>query len=254
MRIAVFGLGEAGSPIAFDLAGAGAEVHAFDPADVPTPDRVTRHSDPARAVVGASIVMSITAAADARMAIDQAWDAIESGTIYADLATAAPGLEEELAGVASEKHVLFADVALMAPVPGNGLGTPALVAGTGAQGLSDRLNPLGANLEVIGHVAGQASARKLTRSVVTKGLAALIMESIEAAEARGDGDWARTHIYDFAAQLDAEMVDRLVRGTERHAVRRTEEMEAASAFLDSLGVEPYMSRATVERLRLYHPD
>ena len=254
MRIAIFGLGEAGSAIAFDLAGAGAEVHAFDPAEVSTPAGVTRHPDPSEAVAGASIVMSITAAADARIALDQAWDVIESGTIYADLATAAPGLEEELASVASEKAVLFADVALMAPVPGRGLGTPALAAGTGARDLSDLLNPLGARIEAIGDIAGQASARKLTRSVVTKGLAALIIESIEAADARGDADWARTHIDELVAGLDAEMVARLLAGTRKHAVRRTEEMEAAANLLDSLGVEPHMTRATVERLRQHGPD
>lgn len=254
MRIAVFGLGEAGSAIAFDLAGAGAEVHAFDPADVPTPDRVTRHPDPNEAVTGAAVVMSITAAADARVAMDQAWEAIESGTLYADLATAAPGLKQELATVASEKAVLFADVALMAPVPGRGLGTPALAAGTGARDLSDLLDPLGARLEVIGDIAGQASARKLTRSVVTKGLAALIIESMEAAEARGDGDWARAHIDELVTGLDTEMVQRLLAGTEKHATRRTEEMEAAASFLDTLGVEPHMTRATIERLRLHDAD
>lgn len=249
MRIGIFGLGEAGSLIASDLATRVTEVHAFDPADVPTPDRVTRHTDPSEVARGADLVMAITAAADAAIAMDQAWDAIDSSTIYADLATAAPALEEELAGVASQKGVLFADVALMAPVPGRGLSTPALAAGTGAVDLCDLLNPLGARLEAIGDVAGEASARKLTRSVITKGLAALVIETIAAAEARDDRDWMRRHIDELVSELDADMVERLIAGTQKHGARRLEEMEIAERFLDSLGVQPHMTRGTVERLR-----
>jgi 3-hydroxyisobutyrate dehydrogenase-like beta-hydroxyacid dehydrogenase len=251
MRIAVFGLGEAGSSIASDLVATGTEIHAFDPADVPTPDGVIRHSDPTAAVSGAALVMSITTAADAREAMDQAWDAIDRPTIYADMATAAPALEEELANVAAGKDVLFADVALMAPVPGRGLGTPALAAGSGAAELGDLLNPLGANLETISGKAGQASARKLTRSVVTKGLATLIIECIEAADARDDGDWAREHIDALITTMDAEMVGRLLAGTRTHGARRLEEMETVARFLETLGVQPHMTRGTVERLRSY---
>lgn len=251
MRITIFGLGEAGSLIASDLATQEMDVQAFDPADVPTPDRVTRCSDPAEAVDGATIVMSVTAAADSRDAMDQAWDSIGSPTIYADLSTAAPRVKLELADVASEKGVAFADVALMAPVPGRGLSTPALAAGTGAKDLSDLLNHHGARIEVIGDVAGEASARKLTRSVVTKGLAALIIEAIEAGEARGEGDWARAHIVELVTALDAEMVERLISGTIEHGSRRLEEMQTAADFLDGLGVRPLMTRATVERLRRY---
>lgn len=251
MRIAIFGLGEAGSLIASDLAAGGADVRAFDPAEVPTPGTVTRCLDPVEAVDGAVLVMSITSAADARAAFHQAWHAIQGPTIYADLATGAPGMKLELARMASDKDVPFADVALMAPVPGRGLSTPALAAGTGARGLSGILNNRGASIEVIGDVAGEASARKLTRSVVTKGLAALIIEALEAAEARGEGDWGRTHIDELVAALDAGMVERLISGTVKHGARRLEEMETAASFLDSLGVRPLMTRATVERLRHY---
>ena len=251
MRIAIFGLGEAGSLIASDLASEGLDIQAYDPAEVPTPAKVTRRSDPSEAVNGATIVMSITAAADARTAMAQAWTAIGNSTIYADLSTAAPGLKRDLAGVASEKGVPFCDVALMAPVPGTGLSTPAFAAGTGARHLSELLNSHGAKIEFIGEMAGEASARKLTRSVVTKGLAALMIEAIEAGEARSDGDWVRAHLYELATALDAGMVDRLISGTIKHGPRRLEEMETAADFLDGLGVLPLMTRATVERLRRY---
>ncbi|MGB7860497.1 MAG: NAD(P)-dependent oxidoreductase, partial [Acidimicrobiia bacterium] len=83
MAIAVFGLGEAGSAIAFDLAQAGAEVHGFDPGDVPTPVGVVRHHVPEEAVRDVTLVLAVTAASDARAALGQTLDEIGKGAIYA---------------------------------------------------------------------------------------------------------------------------------------------------------------------------
>ena len=132
MRVTVFGLGEAGSPIAADLARVGVEVHGFDPADAVTPEGVHRHDLPTSAVAGAELVLAITAAADAKAAMAQAWELIGPEVVYADLATSSPQLKLELAGIAAERGVTFADVALMGPVAGQGLSTPALVSGPGA--------------------------------------------------------------------------------------------------------------------------
>lgn len=250
MRVAVFGLGEAGSLIAEDLAAKEVEVHGYDPADVPTPTGVRRHDDPAAAVEGAEMTMAITAAEDARQAMGQAWESIDPGSVYADMATAPPALERELAGRAADRGFAFADVALMAPVPGRGLGTPALASGSGAHRLASLLNPLGAEITVIGEEAGIASERKLLRSVMTKGLAGLILEITEAGNARGDTEWVNEHIEEFLTTLDGQVIERLVSGPGRHARRRLIEMEAVADFLTDLGVEPHMTRATVQRLRL----
>lgn len=248
MKIGVFGLGEAGSLIATDLALAGHEVHAFDPANIPTPQGVTRHDDPMKVAGGAPLVMGVTAAADALGAMSQAWEAVAPEAIYADLATATPELERRMAGIAAASDVLFADVALMAPVLGRGLATPALASGTGAGAYAAIVNDSGGVVEAIQGEAGVASARKLTRSVVTKGLTALLVEAMEAASARGDADWMWQHLTDELTALNETFLHRLVDGTAKHGVRRVEEMRAAGALLVELGVVPTMTRATADRL------
>ena len=249
VRIAVFGLGEAGSAIGADLARAGAEVHGFDPADVDTPTGVIRHDDPLGAVSGADVVLGITAAVDAREAMLQAWDEVGPDACYADLATAGPDLKRELAGVAEERDVKFSDVALMAPVPGRGLATPALASGTGAEDLATMLNPLGARIEVIEGEAGAAAARKLMRSIVTKGMAGLVLEGMAAARATGQEDWAWDHIVETLTATDESFLQRLLEGTETHATRRLAEMEAVAGFLTDLGVPADMTVGTIEYLR-----
>lgn len=254
MRVTVFGLGEAGSLIAADLAEAGADVHGYDPADVATPDDVTRHTEPGPAVKGSVLVLSVTAAADAQKAIAQAWDEMKRGTVYADLSTAPPGLKEDLADTAALRGLPFADVALMGTVPGNGLRTPALASGPGAQRYAELVNDLGGAVEVIGDLPGDAAARKLLRSVITKGLTSTLIESLEAAEAHGDQAWLWPHLVELLTNADEALLRRLLEGTPRHIDRRIVEMESAEAFLESLGVQPTITTATVERLRRVRTD
>jgi 3-hydroxyisobutyrate dehydrogenase-like beta-hydroxyacid dehydrogenase len=248
-RITVFGLGEAGSGIAADLARAGADVHGFDPADVDTPVGVVRHPDPILAVGGAGMVMAVTAASDAEVAMAQAWEAVAVGTVYADLSTSSPRLKQNLATNAAQKGVAFADVALMAPVPGRGLSTPALASGTGARDFALAVNPMGGRVEAIGVEAGQAAGRKLLRSIVTKGLTALVIESLEAGKAADDLPWLWEHLVGQLTDLDEAFLRRMLSGTEVHVDRRLVEMESAREHLQDLGVGSEMTEAVVARLR-----
>jgi hypothetical protein len=87
-----------------------------------------------------------------------------------------------------------------------------------------------------------------------KGLAALIIESLEAAEAAGLAAETWDTVVAQLTAADEALVRRLVAGTGRHAVRRTHEMEATIDLLTELGVEPTMTRATAAHLRRLAAD
>ncbi|MEE8406255.1 MAG: DUF1932 domain-containing protein [Acidimicrobiia bacterium] len=248
--ITIFGLGEAGSLIAADLAANGAEVHGFDPAGVPTPPGITRHDSPAGAVRGASLIMAITAAADAQAAIAQAWDRISRGTVYADLSTAPPAFKQDLSDTATLRGLPFVDVALMAGVPGRGIATPSLASGSGARLYATVISGLGGDVEVLGENPGDAATRKLLRSVVMKGLASAVFEGLEGATRLGLEDWFWDHIVDQVERADGKLLERLVKGTTLHADRRSIEMDSAAALLESVGIDPIMSRATARQIRV----
>jgi 3-hydroxyisobutyrate dehydrogenase-like beta-hydroxyacid dehydrogenase len=253
-RAAVLGLGEAGALIAADLATAGVEVGGYDPADVPTPAGVKRHHDAADAVAHVDLVLAVTSAAHAAAALDDTRDAIPSGAIYADLSTAAPAIQRELAGIAGTVGVGFVDVALVAPVPGTGLRTPALASGPAAAAFVAAMSPLGMPVVHAGDEAGLATTRKLLRSVVMKGLAALLVESIQAAEAAGLAAETWDNVVRQLTEADEALVRRLVSGTPRHAKRRIEEMDATAALLADLQVDSTMTQATAEFLRRIAAD
>jgi 3-hydroxyisobutyrate dehydrogenase-like beta-hydroxyacid dehydrogenase len=249
VRAAVLGLGEAGARFAADLVAAGADVTAFDPAPVVTPTGVTRRASPAETVAGADVVLALTAAADAEGALQDVLGAIARDALYADHSTSAPALKAKLAGIAEASGCAYVDVALMSPVPGLGLRTPALASGAGAERYVALMRPLGAPVELVSTRPGDASTRKLLRSVTMKGLAALVIEAVRAADAAGLADWLWCDLVAEITAADEALLARFVTGTGQHAARRVHEMEACTSLLESLGVEPIMTRATVEALR-----
>jgi 3-hydroxyisobutyrate dehydrogenase-like beta-hydroxyacid dehydrogenase len=241
--IAVLGLGEAGGLIAADLAAAGATVRGFDPA-VPAPPGVVPAAGDADACRGAALVLSLTTAGESERALRQAMPGLAPGAVYADANTASAGLKQRLAGLADRAGVPFADIAMMAPVPGRGLRVPMLVSGPAAVTAAALLNRLGGAAEPLPGPAGAAATRKLLRSVFYKGMAAAVVEALRAAEAAGCADWLREHIAAELAAADPATAGRLERGSYQHALRRAHEMAAAAEMLDELGVPPRIARAS----------
>lgn len=245
--IALLGYGEAGSAFGRDLLALGVRVRVHDPAVRP-PDAVETAADEAEAVRGAGLVLSVNSASAAAGALLAAAPGIGEGTVWADMNTASPRAKAELCRTAARLGVAFADVAIMAPVPGRGLRVPMLVSGPAAERVAAVLGALGTPVTVQPGGAGAAARRKLLRSVFFKGMAAAVVEALEAARAAGCDDWLRENIAAELAAADARTVDRLVTGTRRHAGRRAEEMAAAAGMLDDLGVEPAVARASRDLL------
>jgi 3-hydroxyisobutyrate dehydrogenase-like beta-hydroxyacid dehydrogenase len=247
--IAVLGLGEAGSAIAADLIAAGAEVSGWDPAGKPDLDGLRFATGNVQAVAGATVVLSVNWASVAVEVAAEVAPALAPGTVFGDLNTAAPDLKKEVAAVVEPAATRFADVALLSPVPGRGLATPAYASGSGAGALVAALAPLGASIEVLGPRAGEAAERKLLRSVFVKGMAIAALESIEAARAAGCEEWLREHLAATIEDADAPFLERLVAGSRAHAPRRAEEMAAAAEMLHSLGTPARIAPAAAEWYR-----
>jgi 3-hydroxyisobutyrate dehydrogenase-like beta-hydroxyacid dehydrogenase len=249
MKVAVLGLGEAGSLLAADLAEFGDDVAGYDPAAVSPIAGVSLHDGAGAAVAGRSLVLAVTHAGQAVALLDAIVDDLAPGAIYADFSTSAPQLKERLAEIVARRSARFVDVALMAPVPGKGLRVPALAAGEGAVEFAGLINARGGSVKVVGENAGAAAARKLLRSVVMKGLAALLIESTAAADRFGEGEWFWSHLIEQFAAMDEPLLRRLRFATSTHAGRRVEEMEAAREMLIELGVPATMTEATIASLR-----
>lgn len=237
VRIGIIGLGEAGSLIAAGLQAAGAEVTGFDPV-VPANPAVPLAPDAAAAVNGADIVISINSSTAARKVAEQVAPLLADGAVYADLNTGTPALKKSLAALFPDG--VFADVAIMKPVPGLAEKVPMGVAGPGARRFVDLLEPLGMNLEYVSDVAGEAAARKLLRSILAKGMAAVLIDTLWAAERMGLQDWAYEEILREFDSTSAETAKRYITGTAQHVKRRQIEMMDVTEMLGEVGYQSTM--------------
>ena len=243
--VAVLGLGEAGGRLAADLVSLGVDVRGYDPSPVRAPSGVVRADDAVSAVSEATFVLALTTAATALAAAESALPGLRADAVYADLNTASPALKSQTAALVAGAGARFADVALLGPVPARGLATPALASGPGAEAFADAFRPLGMPVDVVSDRPGDAATLKLLRSVFMKGLAASVLESLRAAEAAGRREWLEGEI---AAVIGEPLLERLVEGSRRHALRRVDEMHAARELLLELGIEPRIAAASADVL------
>ncbi|MCX4090776.1 NAD(P)-dependent oxidoreductase [Nocardia sp. alder85J] len=247
-RVAILGLGEAGSAFARDLVAAGADVRGFDPV-IAAPAGVRQRDSDADAVCDADLVFDLTTGDEAEAATRAALSGLRPGTLWAEANTVAPALKVRLAELVAGTGATLVDVAIMAPVPGKGLRVPMYVSGPDAARFRDLLAPYGVDVEHMPGPVGVASSRKLLRSVVYKGLAAAIVEAMAGARAAGCADWFHEHLTTEFVRFDPDMVDGFLEGSYTHAVRRAEEMAAAAEQLTDLGIEPRIATAARDSLR-----
>ncbi|GAA4550398.1 DUF1932 domain-containing protein [Pseudonocardia xishanensis] len=243
MRASVLGLGEAGTLYASGLVTHGWAVTGYDPADNATPEGVVRAATPEDAVRGSEVVLSLVGGRFAESAAASVAEYLDPDALYLDMNATDPAVKRRVAAAIGESR--FVDVSVVGSVPTHGSATGVVVSGAASAAAATVFAALGAPVEDIAGVPGDATARKLLRSTFMKGLGALIVESVAAGRAAGAETWVRAQI---AAELTTgeAAVDRLHDSTVKHAARRAGETDAAAALVDSLGLRPVMTRAAAE--------
>ncbi|MPS68589.1 MAG: NAD(P)-dependent oxidoreductase [Novosphingobium sp.] len=248
--IALIGFGEAGST----FAGAGdwsAQARAFDilPAcrDVMAELGITACDSAAEALAGASLVLSLVTADAAPLVAEQVAPLLGEGALFCDMNSVAPGTKRAAAKVIAQGKGRYVDVAVLAPVNPARMKVPLLVSGPDAAEAESALTAVGfTNVRVVGDAVGRASAIKLVRSVMVKGLEALTAEMMMAAHAEGVADEVLSSLdasektIPWASRADYNLDRMLV-----HGRRRAAEMDEAAEMLRSLGIPPLMTENTV---------
>jgi 3-hydroxyisobutyrate dehydrogenase-like beta-hydroxyacid dehydrogenase len=100
---------------------------------------------------------------------------------------------------------------------------------------------------VLSDKTGDAYTHKLLRSIVYKGMAAVICEAMEAAKAFNLEGYMRTQISSVIGGEDA-LIDRFIDGSYTHAERRIHEMEAVVAMLKDKNIKPFIAAAAKDNL------
>lgn len=260
-NIGFIGFGEAGAAIAGGLVDAGAgTVRAYD---IATEDPALRGDVQSRAdSAGVSLSAGLQDLAAASQILVSAVTGAVAGDVaisvspflkpehtYLDLNSVSPGKKRHIAGLVEATGARFVEAAVMTNVPKFGHRVPMLLCGESAPDLIAMLAPLGMELEYFGEQIGRASATKMFRSLVVKGMEALLLECALASSRYSVTEKVLDYVSMGYAGLDWNaLADNLLTRTALHGTRRAHELEEAAETLREMGIEPLMANAGAERL------
>jgi 3-hydroxyisobutyrate dehydrogenase len=258
-RIAFIGFGEAGQTISRGLLGdSKPAIRTYDilfgqPGGAPLEAAarslgVAPARDHADAVRGADLVFLAVTASSSLQAAKSCLPGLTKGQLFLDVNSVSPQRKIETAALVSPTGAAYVDVAVMAPVAPYLHKVPCLIGGPGAAALAPRALALGMKMELVAVEVGQASAIKMFRSIVVKGLEAILVESMTASSEYGVEARVLASLQETFPGIDWEklsgyMIERVV----SHGARRAAEMREVAATLEGIGLEPTMAAASAVR-------
>jgi 3-hydroxyisobutyrate dehydrogenase len=268
--IALLGFGEAGSAIARGLAAEGGWRGVTRPGDnnarrliaidtaLDKDARGTALGKEARrldvaiggdytaALSEADLVICAVQGEHALEAATSAAPLLKRGAHFLDLCTVTGKMSDEDRAQIESGGGRYIDIAVMGGFFKQGIKAPMLVAGEDAEPMVAWMNANGFVTTYLGPKPGSASAVKMMRSVIVKGIEALAVESFVAAERQGILKEVMGCLGDIDSMSFSGALAMLVQTHIVHAERRWEEMGLVAQTLRETGVTPLMTE-TIEK-------
>jgi 3-hydroxyisobutyrate dehydrogenase-like beta-hydroxyacid dehydrogenase len=209
---------------------------------------VAVHLSSASLCKASDFIIAAVTASQALAVAQEAAGHIRPGSIYLDLNSASPGTKQRCAALIEGKGACYVEAGVMTSVPPYGIKVPMLLGGTHATELAAVLVRWGLDAKVVSENLGVASAIKMCRSVMIKGLEALVIESYATARAYGVEDHVLPTLAETFPSIDWEKTgayffSRVV----QHGQRRAEEMRESANTVREAGFEPYMTSSIADK-------
>ena len=259
-QVALIGFGEFGGIFGSDLAAAGIRVSVFDILFNSGQSRAAMLAKANRATVRACdsleeairdadlVISAVTCSAAAEVARNSV-QYLRGGQTYLDINSVSPETKREIAQILEPSKANFIEAAVMAPVSPQRLKVPLLLGGAASESAAPRLRAIGLNVTPVSARIGVASAVKMCRSVIIKGIEALAVESLFAARRYGAEKEVLASLAATYPHMgwDEALPDYLISRVAEHGKRRAAEMREAAETLRNIRLEPLTALATAER-------
>ncbi len=258
-RIGLIGYGEVGRILAEDLRAQDISVSAYDlkleqtDSRAPLSEHATQHGvslsrSPAELALESDLIVSAVTASQAVTVAQACCATIRAGTYLLDFNSASPGAKSRASELIGKAEGRYVEGAVMTSVPPYRLKVPLLLGGPFASQLEPIINVLGFSAKVASAKIGVASATKMCRSVMIKGLEAMVIESFTAARHYGVEDAVLASLYETFPGIDWErqgayFFQRVI----EHGRRRSEEVQEVAQTVREAGLSPFSASGTAER-------
>ena len=256
--VALIGYGEVGRILAEDLRAQGLAVSAYDlklgssagdgPRAHAAQHGVVLSASHADAVRGAALVVSAVTASQAVGVAEAAAPGLDAGAFFLDFNSASPGAKIHAAGIVNAAGGRYVEGAVMTTVPPYRIKVPLLLGGPDAAALQPLLQRLGFAPKVASAQLGVASATKMCRSIMIKGLEAMVIEAFTTARHYGVVDAVIASLYETYPGIDWETHGAyLFQRVIEHGRRRSEEVREVATTVRDAGLVPHSASATADR-------
>jgi 3-hydroxyisobutyrate dehydrogenase-like beta-hydroxyacid dehydrogenase len=258
MQVALIGYGEVGKILAEDLRAGGVAVSAYDlkldtDHGQPLREHAAAHdvvlaATHALAVHGVDLVVSAVTASQAVAVAQAVAPGLKKGAFFLDFNSASPGAKIRAAAVVNAAGGRYVEGAVMTTLPPYRIKVPLLLGGPDATALLPRLNELGFAAKVASEKLGIASATKMCRSVMIKGLEAMVIEAFTTARHYGVEDAVIASLHETFPGIDWEKQGAyLFQRVIEHGRRRSEEVREVAVTVQEAGLTPWSAAGTAER-------
>ena len=259
--IGVIGYGEVGKIFSAGLRGKSgvASVSAWDLKFANAASQAAEHAHAAHAGVEAQasmqalcaagdLIISAVTASNTLMVAEEAARHIRAGSVFLDLNSASPGTKQQAAALIDAAGAHYVEAGVMTSVPPYGIRVPMLLGGAHAATLAGRLVDWGMDAKAVSDQLGVASAIKMCRSVMIKGLEALVIESYATARAFGVEDHVLPTLAETFPSIDWQKQGAyFFMRVAQHGKRRAEEMREAAHTVSEAGFTPFMAAAIADK-------
>jgi 3-hydroxyisobutyrate dehydrogenase-like beta-hydroxyacid dehydrogenase len=257
-QIGLVGYGEVGKILAEDLRQQDITIVAFDlklgsGQGVALRDHATKHgvklaASHADLAAKSDFIISAVTASQAVSVATACAAAINQGTWFVDFNSASPGAKQRAAKLIDDAGGRYVEGAVMTSVPPYRIKVPLLLGGLGARELEPLLNSIGFAAKVASDELGVSSAVKMCRSIMIKGLEAIVIESFTTARAYGVEDAVLASLAETFPTIDWEkqgayFFQRVI----EHGRRRAEEVREVAETVREAGLTPWSAQGTAER-------
>ena len=256
--IALIGYGEVGRILAEDLRARGETVVAYDLKlageagaalrEHASTQGISLASSHADAVRGADLIVSAVTASQAVPVAQACARGLKAKAFFLDFNSASPGAKVRAAALVNAAGGRYVEGAVMTSMPPYRIKVPLLLGGPDAAALAPVLGGLGFAARVASETLGVASATKMCRSVMIKGLEAMVIESFTTARHYGVEDAVLASLKETFPGIDWEkQAAYFFQRVIEHGRRRSEEVCEVAETVREAGLEPWSASGTAER-------
>jgi hypothetical protein len=257
-NVGLVGYGEVGRILAEDLRKQDVKVTAYDlklggDQGVSLRDHAGAHgvalaASHADLAVKSDFIVSAVTASQAVPVAQACAPAIKPGAFFLDFNSSSPGAKRRAAALIDGHRGRYVEGAVMTSIPPYRIKVPLLLGGAGASELAPLLVQLGFDAKVASEKLGVASAVKMCRSVMIKGMEAMVIESFTTARAYGVEDALLASLTETFPSINWEkqgayFFQRVI----EHGRRRSEEVREVAETVREAGLTPWSAQGTAER-------